>query len=1028
MMCIKRVFIVTTKLLYMASLITIVHIILTTEINREESARRFSILKRTASDNLAKSSKISLKRPYIHEDNETSLKAAEWNSILRAHYNWKYKINKLSDSWRAEIHQSGLTANFDDRGVNVSNRMEKWKWGLELAAYGAGSRLVSVSKITPKIEVDNRYIKYYWNDVITEWYYNANEGLEHGYTINNRPFNSEKNRPLEVRLLARGDLRKVTINDKSNSVDFGNNSNESIIKYDNLKVYDANNRMLDAKFEPSNSSELIIVINDKDALYPINIDPVIKQVAYLKGSNTEENDLFGYSVSVSGNTAVVGAIGESSNASLVDGNQFDNSAGLSGAAYVFVNNGIEWIQQAYLKPSNTDSGDLFGYSVSISGDTIVVGAIGESSSSKSVGGNELTNNAADSGAAYVFVREGEVWKQQSYLKASNAGINDFFGYSVAIDNNTIVVGAIGESSNAKGINGNGLNDLERSSGAAYVFVRNSSTWNEQAYIKASNTQRGDLFGGSVAISGDTAVVGAIGESGSGINNNQADNSTLEAGAAYVFQRTDQSWVQQAYLKSQNASPKDWFGCSVSISGNTLVVGALGESSGSREINGNELDNDSKDSGAAYVFVRTINTWNQQAYLKSINSEPNDWFGYSVAISGDTIIVGAIGESSNSIGVNGNTSDNSSSDAGAVYRYIRNGSTWIYKDYIKAYNADENDNFGYSVAISGKIVIIGSVGESDSGRDSSGNQTNNNSPQSGAAYVFIIPDPVVQSQSETGSILVYNLYVSTIRSAQNNTKISLTNVNEYLNTYVRLFFIDGLDNSIVQTDILVNKNKTISLEAYDFDPLVQGYLIAVAINEDGYPIVRNDLIGSCMVKLDSRHWTALSAVTIIGKEGIGDINSDSSTVTIEFNGIAYSELPRVLAISNIFSVTSGVTMLAVNRLSGDLFGGTQQIGYVDGILYDDAENSLLMSLEAPNRQLVVTLGDNYPRLTGSKFSRFIRSNNSGWMKIWGRLDQGITGAVIVASGSQGFAGGHNLHVISTTNTAKLTIPATPVSIQ
>src|SRR5205085_569576 len=277
--------------------------------------------------------------------------------------------------------------------------------------------------------------------------------------------------------------------------------------------------------------------------------------AYLKASNTGANDFFGGSVSISGDTVVVGALYEDSAATGINGNQSDNSATGSGAAYVFVRSGSTWTQQAYLKASNTGVNDLFGASVAISGNTIIVGAYAEDSAASGVNGNQADNGAIDSGAAYVFVRSGSTWTQQAYLKASNTGANDFFGVSVAISGNTIVAGAYGEDSAATGVNGNQADNGAIDSGAAYVFVRSGSTWTQQAYLKASNTGVSDFFVGSVAISGNTVVVGAFDEdsAATGVNGNQSDNGAIDSGAAYVFARSGSTWTQQAYLKASNTA-------------------------------------------------------------------------------------------------------------------------------------------------------------------------------------------------------------------------------------------------------------------------------------------------------------------------------------------------------------------------------------------------------------------------------------------------------------------------------------------
>src|SRR5262249_9401641 len=161
---------------------------------------------------------------------------------------------------------------------------------------------------------------------------------------------------------------------------------------------------------------------------------------------------------------------EDSNATGVNGNQSDNSAQGSGAAYVFVRNGTVWSQQAYLKASNTNAGDQFGVSVAVSGDTAVIGAWAESSNATGVNGNQLDNSTPDAGAAYVFVRNGTTWSQQAYLKASNTDAFDAFGASVAVSGDTVVVGAHLESSNATGVNGNQSDNSAQGSGAAYVFV------------------------------------------------------------------------------------------------------------------------------------------------------------------------------------------------------------------------------------------------------------------------------------------------------------------------------------------------------------------------------------------------------------------------------------------------------------------------------------------------------------------------------------------------------------------------------
>jgi hypothetical protein len=400
------------------------------------------------------------------------------------------------------------------------------------------------------------------------------------------------------------------------------------------------------------------------------------QQAYLKASNPDSLDWFGWSVAISGDTIVVGAPNEASAATGIDGNQGDNSAGQAGAAYVFVRNGTTWTQQAYLKASNTEAQDLFGLSVSISDDTIAVGAVGEDSAATGVNGDQRDNSGIWAGAVYVFVRDDTSWGQQAYLKASNTenffstGIwDDEFGWSVAISGDTLVAGALGEDSAATGVNGDQSSNDAEQSGAAYVFVRNGITWNQQAYLKASNTQDHDDFR-LVAIDGDTIAIGASGEDSgaTGVDGDQADNGAFDAGAVYVFRRSGTTWTQQAYLKASNTQGLDHFGTSVAVSAERVVAGASGEDSNATGVNGDQDNEAAPSAGAAYVFVRYGAAWSQEAYVKASVSGASSGFGYSAALSGDTLAVGARGEGSGATGVNGDPSASGGNDSGAAYAF------------------------------------------------------------------------------------------------------------------------------------------------------------------------------------------------------------------------------------------------------------------------------------------------------------------------------------------------------------------------
>jgi uncharacterized delta-60 repeat protein len=316
----------------------------------------------------------------------------------------------------------------------------------------------------------------------------------------------------------------------------------------------------------------------------------------------DSDDGFGMSVALDGDRLIVGAPAEDSSATGINGDQSDNSSINSGAAYIYQRTGTAWTLDAYLK-SAVNGKDAFGVSVAISGDTVVVGASTESSSARTVNGDQDDNSMSAAGAAYVFTVNEGTWSQQAYLKATNTDRLDNFGESVGISGNTIVVGSPRDSSGSGGVNGNPFDNNLANSGAAHVFVRSGSDWSHQAYLKASNPDSFDNLGSRVSIFGDAIVVGVPLEdsSASGVNGLQFSNTSTSAGAAYVFKRSDDHWVQHAYLKASNTGAGDQFGSAVAVSGDRVVVGAPFEDSSSRGLNGDGSDNSASNSGAAYIF-------------------------------------------------------------------------------------------------------------------------------------------------------------------------------------------------------------------------------------------------------------------------------------------------------------------------------------------------------------------------------------------------------------------------------------------
>ncbi|ACY13502.1 cadherin-like beta sandwich domain-containing protein [Haliangium ochraceum] len=463
------------------------------------------------------------------------------------------------------------------------------------------------------------------------------------------------------------------------------------------------------------------------------------QHEYGKASNTGVGDWFGHSVAMSGDILAIGALHEDSGATGVNGNQNDNSAADSGAVYVFRRTGGGWLQEAYLKASNAGAGDLFGHRVAVSGDTLVVGAYAEDSGARGADGDQGDDSAVDSGAVYVFRQTEAGWGQEAYLKASNTDAGDRFGYSVAVSGDTLVVGAIWEDSGASGVGGNQDDNSAVDSGAVYVFRRTGTEWAQEAYVKASNTDANDWFGYSGTLADDTFAVGAVLEAsgGTGVDGDQDDNSVSESGAVYVFRRTGTGWAQEAYLKASNTDAGDWLGYRIELSGDALAVGAIHEDSGATGVGGDQDDNSAPEGGAVYVYRRTGIGWEQEAYVKASNTGAGDRLGYSVAMSGDILAVGAINEDSGAGGVGGDQSDNSVSDSGAVYvfRRIGTGSEWAQEAYVKASNPGTEDRFGWSVAASGDALAVGAALEASGATGVGGDQDDSSAPASGAVYIF-----------------------------------------------------------------------------------------------------------------------------------------------------------------------------------------------------------------------------------------------------------------------------------------------------
>ncbi len=306
----------------------------------------------------------------------------------------------------------------------------------------------------------------------------------------------------------------------------------------------------------------------------------------LLASDGAEHDEFGKSVSISGNYAVIGAIGN------------DENGSNSGSAYIFYYDGTNWSQQAILTASDGAALDMFGKSVSISGNYVVISATGDD------------DNGYNSGSAYIFSRSGTIWTEQAELLASDGATENSFSCSVSISGDYAVIGAMGNDENGT------------HAGAAYIFHRSGTIWSQQVKLLASDGIAHDIFGKTVAMFGDYAIISA--------------GSVNSTGFCYIYTRSGSTWTEQAKLTPADGTVDNYFGYSVSLFEDYVVIGAYSD------------DDNGNSSGSAYVFKRSGSIWTEQAKLLAPDGAAYDKFGRSVSMSGNVAIIGADGNADNGI--------------------------------------------------------------------------------------------------------------------------------------------------------------------------------------------------------------------------------------------------------------------------------------------------------------------------------------------------------------------------------------------
>ena len=544
--------------------------------------------------------------------------SGQYESLRSAFREAEHKVQPQGAGFRLQNPENDLQAEFHDGAMTAEHSAARF--GLRLEAYGYGDRPGAPAPAT--IHAAGTTVEYR-RGLLNEWYRNDPRGLEQGFTLGERPAKPDGG-PLAIELAVSSGLQAVAAGDHIELQRHG----QTVLLYTGLRAWDAAGRALDARMVV-HDARIRLEVADREAVYPVAVDPWIQQQE-LTAADGVIGDVFGYSVSVDGDTAVIG-------------NPLKNDPNIPvGAAYVFVRSSGAWSQQAELTPA--DAGSQFGYSVSESGDTAVIGAL-----------QVISNGYL--GAAYVFTRSAGVWSQQAELTAADGGPSDDFGVSVSVNGDTAVIGA---DSKRFGQN--------RPQGAAYVFTRSAGVWSQQAELTAADGVPFDSFGQSVSVSGDTAVIGA-----------SSKNSFQ--GAAYVFTRSAGVWSQQAELTALDGASGDYFGSSVSVNGDTAVIGAesknmvqgaayvftrsagiwslqaeltaLDGAGGDQFGASVSVDGDTavigtynNRQGTAYVFLRSAGVWSQQQKLTAADGAIGDDFGQSVSVSGGTAVIGAISQNSN----------------------------------------------------------------------------------------------------------------------------------------------------------------------------------------------------------------------------------------------------------------------------------------------------------------------------------------------------------------------------------------------
>ncbi len=581
-----------------------------------------------------------------------SLRAAYVSAVQRDADPSYAAVTVRPGTLRVESAAQQLTAHLDRQRVQVTHRSGGGV-DLTLASFGCATAPIPARQALP-VAKGNRIE--YNRPGLREWYVNGPLGLEQGFVVDAPAHQASCGGQLVLRLGLAGSLRPSLSADRS-SLDLRSESGQPVLRYQDLYAQDATGRALPTGLALV-GSQLELWIDDAAATYPITVDPLLRWVEQQKliASDAAASSYLGGSAAISGDTAILGASGLT-----VMGKAY------AGGAYVFVRSGTTWTEQAKLTTTDAAS-NAIGDAVALSGDTAVLGARFVDVAGK-----------VYAGAAYVFVRSGTTWTQQAKLVHPTSTAFDYFGSSVAVSGDTLLVGSPRTDSL-------GLSD----SGVVLVFARAGTTWTKQAELLAGDIRSQGQFGSSVALDGNEAVIGAPWQWASGFS--------PRSGEVYVFSRSGTTWTQTASLQAADGATDDYLGTSVAFFGNLLVAGAPGV----------DLPAAKTAAGAAYLFARSGSTWTQAAKLTAPDAAQNDGFGTTVSAASDTVAIAAPGADLPS-----------KTEAGAVYLFASGAGSWALRTKLVASDAAAAQSFGDGLSLSDDTLVVGASGSVIAGKTAAG---------------------------------------------------------------------------------------------------------------------------------------------------------------------------------------------------------------------------------------------------------------------------------------------------------------------